>query len=465
MKKLKITYIALCMILCSLPLFGMIVRPTTTTTENRRLSEFPSLFTEKGINLNFFSSFEKYFSEHFAFRNELVAADGKIQGKVFRVSAVDSVVYGSGDWLYYASTTGDYLGTNAMNERELASLQRNLGIVNRWLNGRGITFVYTVPPNKNTLYGTHMPYYDAKKISADHTLYHLKEICNAEGIRYADLYETIKGAGEVLYLKRDSHWNNKGALLAYQTILDTAGHPFDSYANTPANRKKAEDGDLNRMLYSFYGDKEVNYYYEIPADFTYSTDTATVEDGWIETAGPSGTKTLLMFRDSFGNTLIPLIANAFEHGYFTKESPYRLEKTVNEQNPDIVIIERVERSLREFITEPPILSAPVLSDTVSASEEITEDNASLTREENLYDPEFLQLSGTVQSSLLESGTDILLRVNGTVVDAYETGTNGFIAYFNKAEHPANEWTVEVLLKENDIIKTVYRSVIEEGEVK
>ena len=50
-----------------------------------------------------------------------------------------------------------------------------------------------------------------------------QEIQNMQ-IPYADLYEVFSEQREILYLKKDSHWNEKGAVLAYNTILDELEH-------------------------------------------------------------------------------------------------------------------------------------------------------------------------------------------------------------------------------------------------
>lgn len=465
MKKIKILFIALSMILCSIPLFGMAFKPTLETTENRKLSEFPKLINENGeINLKFFSMFEIYFAEHFAFRNELVSLDGKIQGKVFKTSANDSVIYGEDDWLYYSSTIADYSGKNIMSERELKNFQKTLAIVNEYLKEKNIQFVLTIPPNKNTLYGEHMPYYLKTKVSDEHNLFKVKDICDEEEILYADLYETLKNESETVYLKRDSHWNNKGALIAYRSILDTLNNPYERYENVNANRNKNENGDLNKMLYSFYGEKEVNYYYDIPQKYSYITDTKSVEDGWIETSVDEATdKTLLMFRDSFGNTLIPLIANEFKHAYFTKESPYRLEKLVNENDIDIVIFEKVERNMRDFINTPPIITSPIIKEEFSYEEEIGDSVTNLSINTNMFDQSFYEIKGLVDKNLLNSDTDILIKVNDIYMNAYDTLENGFTAYILKDQCIGNEVLIEVFTKENDAIKKIFEANIIKGE--
>ncbi len=455
-KKIQLIFIILGMLIMLVPFAGMIFRPTEETTENRRLAEFPS-FSKKdgGLNTDFPEQFEDWFQDHFAFRNELAAADGHIQGTVFGVSSVDSVIHGTDGWLYYSSTLPDYLGTGRMNERELFNLKQNLSIVKDYVEKKGAKLVFTVPPNKNTLYGSHMPYYSGTASDQPHTMEALPELCEEIGITYADLLSAFREQGEVLYLERDSHWNGKGAMLAYRTILDAAEQPYDSYEDVEVARLKDDDGDLNRMVYSYYGEKEWNYYYNIEG--TYETDAKDVEAAWIPTSAEGKEGKLLMFRDSFGNTLLPLVAGQFGEAVFSRESPYRLEKTVEEQKPDVVIIEKVERNLRDLISEPPIISAPAAEDTFSVSSEpLKEDELKLSFSKNMYDGTFYTLSGELPEDKIRTETEILLEVDGKMVHAYQTGAKGFKAYLR-----TDEAEIRVILKDGDegvcVLETTVRA--------
>ena len=430
MKKTSLLFIILCIAVCFVPLFGMMIRPTTETTENRNLSVFPAVKTEEGsLNRDFFKQFETWFHEHFAFRNELVYADAQIQGKVFGVSAEDSVIYGKNNWLYYTSSLGDFIGTNRFTEREQYALQHNLALAAQFARNRGIPLALAVPPSKNTLYGENMPYYDSLIVDSVHNVDVLPEKMAKEEIPYADLTKMFRDEEEVLYLERDSHWNNKGAMMAYRRIMEVLGHEFDPYENIEPVREKTEDGDLNRMLYSFYGEKEYNYRYDIPQEYQVTNGAQSVEDIRYETYCPTKIGLLLMFRDSFANTLIPMIANQFGYCWFTKEGQYRLEKLVEENNPNYIIIEKGERGLRDLITLPPVISAPVKTVEILGSAEDAE--AVLNAEAARIDVTYCLLSGTVSRSLLGPETDIAVSVNGVVYDAYLTGENSFAVYLKK----------------------------------
>lgn len=42
------------------------------------------------------------------------------------------------------------------------------------------------------------------------------------------------------------------------------------------------------MLYSFYGELEEDYVYELAGDYVYANDVDSVEDGWILTENEAG---------------------------------------------------------------------------------------------------------------------------------------------------------------------------------
>lgn len=499
MKKIQLIFLVCGLLICIVPFAGMLFYPTEETAENRRPAEYPSFTTKDGgLNLEYSKEFDAWFNDHFAFRNELVAADGYIQGKVFGTSAEEQVIYGTDGWLYYASTLEDYMGTGCMTERERFNLKNNLEILRDWGKEQGVELLLTVPPNKNTLYGEHMPYYDSMIVDPKHTLEYLPRICKEAGIPYADLYSMFLNEQETLYLKRDSHWNGKGALLAYNCIMQKAeeqmngrdgssdeqmdglgassddqlnGRDGDAeeagdsrkkwtyrdYLDAAATRGKDADGDLNRMLYSVYGEKEMDTHYTIPREYSYITATENVEDAWILTEAPGKTGKLVMFRDSFGNTLLPYVANQFGRACFTKESPYRLQKVAAEQKPDLVIFEKVERNLRDFITQPPIIAAPKCAEDHGMGSmkrgkmfEMTfqVEQSELEIKDSPYDPDLVQIFGQVPDGILEEDTRILLQVNGTVYRTFHIGEKGFMVYLDRSECPKDTEPLQVILQDD-----------------
>ena len=445
MKNKSILFIALCLLLCLIPSVGMLFFPTTQTSENKAMAEFPSVLTQEGaLNTEFFQEFETYFNEHMALRNPLVFMDAKIQTGLFRESNVSGVISGTDGWLYYSSTLDDYLGLNVMSGRELFNLAHNIRVVQDYLEEKDIDFTFTIAPNKNTLYGEHMPYYKDRIVDPQHSAVLLAPYLTRQNVSYVDLFALFEAQEEVLYLKRDSHWNNKGALMVYNAIMDDLDIAHDDYSAAEPKLVKNENGDLNRMLYSFYGPLEENYDYALTQNYVFDKQDATVEDGWIVTENQNAEGKLLMFRDSFANTLIPFFSEAFGSACYSKGEPNAMESLVETSQPDAVVIEKVERNISDYLQEPPILTAP----TAELPDDLTISNTATTiqAEPCMYDVNYWQISGTLDPERMEPDTQVLVAVEDRVYRAYHTGEDGYLLYLKAEDYANASVNVQVYLR-------------------
>ena len=415
----RIFYVVLCLLICIVPFAGMSVNRTDTTTENKELAEFPNVKEEGKWNIDFMQELGHYFEDHFAFRQELVTADAKIQSSLFQVSNVDNVTVGTDGWLYYTSTVKDYLGQEVMPQREISNAAHNLSLVQQYVQERDAKFLLTVAPNKNSLYGENMPYYFQKKADDTRNIDLLENEIEKYGISYADLFSLFEKQNEILYLKRDSHWNNKGAALVYDALLNQLEVEHDHYETIKNLRQKNEYGDLNKMLYPLAAEPEWNYFYQKEDVFSYKTDTESVEDAWIETENKEGSGSLLMFRDSFGNTLLPFMANTFSEGYFSKGVPQNIAGYMDTYQPDVVVLEKVERNISEFAKEPPVIECP-LAEVDSEPEKVKSDT-SLDMRESENNASYWEIFGALGSSLCKEDVQIYIRVtHGDEQTIYET---------------------------------------------
>lgn len=422
----KIAYIALALLICVIPFACMTFARTDTTTENKRLKAFPQLKTEEGFNVDFLSELGAYFEDHFAFRNQIVAADGVTQG-LFGVSTAEGVIKGTDGWLYYTSSAPDYQRLNVFTDRAAKNAAQNLRLTQDYVESQGAAFLLTVAPNKNALYPEHMPYYyPAGK--GDSSIEKLTPLLEEYEVNYADLFALFRSQDETLYLMRDSHWNNKGALLAYNAIAQAAGMAHETYADAAVTRIKDEIGDLGKMAYSVAAQPEWNYRYDIGETYTYVTPTKSVEDALIITENEGANGTLLMFRDSFGNTLLPFFAQNSGKAVFTKTVPYLLDLYMGTYQPDTVIAEKVERNLGDFAKNPPVFPAPatVLRDTPVPSAEGCTVSTAVTE----YDTRFTAVSGTLDTALDYDAVYVV--TGGLAYRAFtvstDNGDNGYLAY-------------------------------------
>ena len=117
-------------------------------------------------------------------KNLKINGFGKLKDKNIEFEDSINVIYGKNDWLYYSSTLDDYSGRNKLSERELFNLAYNLSIVQDYLQKQDIKFVFTVPANKNTLYGENMPYYYIASDVEEHNAKQLEKHLEKQNINY-----------------------------------------------------------------------------------------------------------------------------------------------------------------------------------------------------------------------------------------------------------------------------------------
>lgn len=475
-KTLKIIYVVLCVCIMAVPFAGMTFFKTDTTTENRRMADMPEITVNGSFNKDYLGELGTYFNDHFAFRNYMVDADSRIMSGVFCESNVETVLVGTDGWLYYTATIDNYLGQNRMSERTINNCVHNMKLLQNYVESKGAKFVLAVPPNKNSLYGDNMPYYDSYKVSDGSDISILADRFKKDGINYDDLYELLSGQNEVMYLKRDSHWNNMGALLAYNSIMDTADIPHDTYEAAGFVRKKDYTGDLNSMIYPVSSTPEWNVYMDDSEwKYSYTTDTKSVEDLQIETHCDDRSGRLLMFRDSFGNTLLPYMANSFDTAKFSKNIPYNIAGYMNEFKPDVVVVEKVERNIKEFATDPAVFQGPEidLETDVTANGDMSEPGADISVSEAESNIKFWQIEGTVDSKLLGDDGKVYVAVSSgkqtKVYEAFglttEDSDSGYRLYLDKSSVDSDSIDIEIYVDNGDTVSSVSRETVDLTSVK
>ena len=470
MKKGKLIYCILFFAICLCPSLGMLVTKQETSSENRQLSEFPSPKTEEGkINVEWLSQAGDYFQEHFAFRNELVTGNALLHGRLLETSTADGVIQGKNGWLYYKDSLDDYLGQDLLSDRSLFNIAHMLSMTQQALEEKGVNFLFTIAPNKNSLYGDNMPYYDKLKVSGQTNRENLESWLKTEKVAYADLYQALMEEDEVLYHARDSHWNNKGAALAADVLMDALGKDHDSYEGESYTVRRDYTGDLDTMLYPLASTADDEIYYDKETTYATVEEIQSNFDPRITTVNPVKEGSLVMYRDSFGNALLPYMADAYANAYFSRGIPYQL-MDVETHSADTVIIERAERFLPEMSQFPPVLTAKEIS--------LTEDQE-LQGSDGAVDVKIkpqgmtAQLSGRIKEGLLDTDSRIYLKVNGSVYEAFPMDVkvgenlddNGFCLYLPSELVAADGNDVEILIEKDNKIYNIYQNNIKEDSIQ
>jgi len=350
-------FTALILLMCLIPSLGMLLPEAEDEAGgNQALAAAPSPWGAGGEwNADYLSQLQGYASDNFYLRQDMITAWSALNVKVLNSSITEDVVLGRDGWLYFGDTLPDYAGTNPMTDRELFSAARNLSLISEYCEGQGAKFLFTVAPNKNSLYPEYMPGITASGLP--HDAERLAEVLEGEGVDYLDCFALFREQEETLYFKTDSHWNSKGAALAADALNGALGLSSD-YFKGPFSPELCHKGDLCDMLYPAGKGLEDDQVYGGELSFEYDAPIRSAENLTITTHGGEGkTGSLLMFRDSFGNLLYPYLADSFCTALFSRSMPYRLE-LIARREADYVVAELVERNLRYLIRNVPLMPAP-----------------------------------------------------------------------------------------------------------
>lgn len=351
-------FTALLLFLCVIPSLGMLLAPKGGEAGgNQAIARVPSLRDADGNwNSAYLSQIQDYAADNFYLRQDMITAWSALNSRILGSSITESVVLGRDGWLYFGETLPDYAGLDSMTERERFSIACNLRLMQeyceRTLEAR---FLFLIAPNKNSLYPEHMP--GLTPSPAPHNAELLPGTMDRykEWSDYLDLFALFREQEETLYFQTDSHWNSKGAALAADAINNALGRE-SAYFDGPFAPAPDHKGDLYDMLYPAGDGLETDQVYSGTLEIEYDAPIRSAENLTIMTHG-SGTGSLVMFRDSFGNLLYPYMADSFDAALFSRSMPYRLDLAA-QREADYVVVELVERNLRYLIQNVPVMPAP-----------------------------------------------------------------------------------------------------------
>jgi len=340
-KTFSVLFIALFLLLCLLPSAGMLIWGESGAAANEILADAPRLTTADGrFNTHVLNDASNYIADRFAFRQQFVTAWAGLNASLLHSSVDEQVLLGREGWLYYGSTLDDYTGARLPDE-DLERIAQNLADIQAYVESQGRSFVFTVAPNKNSLYPGHMPgaienRHDAANLPA------LLPYLRRYGVHYVDLCSLFAG-GEEQYYRTDSHWTARGAAMAADELLPAMGRE-SSYAAGPFGSGGVHKGDLYEMLYPAARGAEEELLYLGAFSYSCQNDPRGGDAITIRTENAAADGALLCWRDSFGNALYPYLADSFGTALFSRAADYDFTR-YDIRDYDAVLIEIVERNL------------------------------------------------------------------------------------------------------------------------
>lgn len=317
--------------------------------ENRPLSEKPELKLE--TIKQYPTEFENYYNDHVPFRAKLTNLWANINHKIFNTTIDNKdVIIGKDGWLFYRGEEGQSVEQIQAIEKysidDKIQILNNLQISVNKFNDMGIqTFIFIVP-NKENIYREYLP--DTIPIKNDVSFAEdlITYIRNNSKLNVVYPKQELLNAKQnyQIYKKSDTHWNDVGAFIgtiALQKAIDP-NFIYDTNNIEVAELDEKDNRDLAQMasLEDIYDNKVVvkDFYPEIE----YTVSDRFLYEEYISNS--ENDKTILIIGDSFRESMRPYFSKLYKRVcYMHRDKYYWNANLVEEINPDIIIIQAIER--------------------------------------------------------------------------------------------------------------------------
>ena len=330
--------------------------PEPSRAENRELAPPPGR-PESWVALRAFpAAASHYFEDHFGLRARLVRWQAELRLRLLRVSASPDVILGRDGWLFYAGdgASDDIASAVPFSRDELEAWRSTLEHTRDWLRARGIAYLFVVAPDKHRIYAEEMPPSLHRVGAETRTESLVRYLHDHSTVPVLDLRPALLAAkaGERLYHRTDTHWNDRGAWVAYAAIvraLGVAGEPAPR-ASFDAPSVPVPGLDLAGMLglTGALTEDDLPLRPRVPRRARIvepARPDARLMDARLVTEQPDRSRPrAVVFRDSFGSALIPFLSEHFSRAVYLWQ--YNMDpEVVLAEHPHVVIQEWVGRRL------------------------------------------------------------------------------------------------------------------------
>jgi len=295
-------------------------------------------------------AYTDYFNSHYGLRDWQLSVYNILRLRLFHEREFTNVLIGDEDWLFYTGEDNikDFECTSPFNSKELAALVERLREWDERLGAQGIQFYVVIAPNKESIYPQYLP----DHIKTGWSTCRVDQVMNAlktTNIRALDLRQTLLLAADhtQVYHRTDTHWNDTGALVAVQEMMGLIKQDFPAVTVPSVDSFTCDQRPFSGDLASFIP-KEPRFVERALFLTLEGERQAELIQGEgrvvISQNADDSLPSVLMFRDSFSDALIPFLAELFSRGLFVHAFAVDFD-LVEQAQPDIVILEIAQRYL------------------------------------------------------------------------------------------------------------------------
>lgn len=316
--------------------------------ENRKLSEKPKFTLEKFFQGGYTKDFESYVNDQFLLRDRWISLKSISEYALGKIEN-NNVICGDENYLFDKIKTYD---------KDI--FDKNLDALNKFINESSMSISTILVPNSYEVYDNYLPF--------GANLLNQKELINKiyssnlkdRNIDLIKLFNEYKN--EYIYYKTDHHWTTYGAYLAYSKYMKSIGESpiilekfkknevedfYGTYFSKAKKFNAKEDiltyYDFGNLSMEIQGEKFNSIYDYKKLDtrdkysiFIRGNNGLTI----IKNENLKNNKKLIVFKDSFGNSLVPFLSNNFEeiHIVDLRSFPFKVSEYLENRNFDECIV-------------------------------------------------------------------------------------------------------------------------------
>ncbi len=349
---LNIITVSLFLLISTFPVYGLLLPGANDETgEQRTRVVWPGAFDPSGI--------EAWFSDHFAFRNDITQLSNRINASS-GVEIINNVAIGLDGWLFYTAdgSLEDIRREIHYSDEELVNISASQQKVKDYLASQGISYYLMICPDKHTVYPEYLPKRLQGFTGASRFDGLLKALTEQTDVPVIDTRQAVidEKANHTVFFKTDTHWNEYGAFVGYGQLMQRIVKDYPNVRIisrsdcTVTENPEWQAGDMAEFIgkADILKDTEVLFSVNgstlIQLETKYPETSPDPERPIIQLVNPDHPElpSAVVFRDSFCRMLYPMLADSFSKVTFVWTTSV-LDYVIQGEKPDLVIMEYVER--------------------------------------------------------------------------------------------------------------------------
>ena len=276
--------------------------------ENRYLQMKPEFSFKSLFFGDYTSKFETYTTDQFTFRDEWITLKAASELALGKQENNDVHLCENGTLI-------------AGYERpENSALDANMSALNALVENTDAQVYFALIPDKSDLYASLLPK-NAPNDSEKEVIDYCYAQSNATNV---DMYSALGAhTDEYIFYRTDHHWTSLGAYYGFSALAESMGFDcpaLDSYADRHVISEEFYGTTWSSSGFSWVGPDTMEIFVNEP-------------EGLKVTSYPEGSPSLLIIRDSFTDSLLPLLLDDFSEIHVLDLRYYRASlKSYIEQN-------------------------------------------------------------------------------------------------------------------------------------